>query len=361
MFKIPIVSVIMATYNRSQLVARAIESILGQTLTDFEFIIINDGSTDRTAQILNKYALKDKRIIILNQNNQGLAVARNLGVTKAKSKYISFMDDDDISLPLRLERQLMFLENNPQFHACTCGFVPINTKGDIIAPNISPALESDENTGNGNIGFQVFPRPLITNHPVYLTLGSTTFISKDIFIKCGGYRTSSRIIEDLDFTLRFLEKYSMALIAEVLYCYTKPSENYGNNMSTTNIIRFIKTHIASYLSAWFRIANMADPVEQGESLEEINQLIYKLPLRVRYIIYKSLLYMVDDIQKHNNGSYAEIIHYLTDLAGLKNKLMVLYCQLLYWSQKTFPIIKRKLLNLTNTNPKELYNNRNHWH
>ena len=106
-----LVSVVMATYNRADVVGRAIDSILNQTHNNFEFIIVDDGCTDRTSQILQKYVANDKRIILLKQNNQGLAAARNVGVDKAQGKYVAFMDDDDISLPNRLEKQLLFWRN----------------------------------------------------------------------------------------------------------------------------------------------------------------------------------------------------------------------------------------------------------
>ena len=80
----PLVSVVIATYNRANFIGRAIDSILSQTYNNFELIIVDDGCTDNTSQILKKYAAKDKRIVLLKQNNQGLAAARNAGVDKAQ-------------------------------------------------------------------------------------------------------------------------------------------------------------------------------------------------------------------------------------------------------------------------------------
>ena len=80
---IPLLSVVMATYNRANVIGRAIDSILNQTYYDLELIIVDDSCTDRVAHILQKYAAKDKRIILLKQNNQRLASARNRGVNKA--------------------------------------------------------------------------------------------------------------------------------------------------------------------------------------------------------------------------------------------------------------------------------------
>ncbi len=110
----PLISVIMPTYNRAHLLPQAINSILNQTYKNFEFIIINDGSSDKTQKVLKEYQKKDHRIILLsNDENKGIVTSLNKGLEIAKGKYIARMDDDDISLPRRLERQVYFLEANP--------------------------------------------------------------------------------------------------------------------------------------------------------------------------------------------------------------------------------------------------------
>ena len=93
----------MAVYNSSQYIKPAIESILNQTLQDFELIIVNDGSTDNSLDIINSY--RDERIILLNQENTGVAKARNNGVKISRSQYIAVQDSDDISYNYRLKKQ----------------------------------------------------------------------------------------------------------------------------------------------------------------------------------------------------------------------------------------------------------------
>lgn len=119
----PIVSVLMSVYNDEKYVSMAIESILNQSFKDFEFIIINDGSTDKTMKILKEYEGKDSRIVLIDQENKGLTKSLNIGIKKAKGKYIARMDSDDISHPLRLQNQLEFLENNQEY-----GFVGTNVE-----------------------------------------------------------------------------------------------------------------------------------------------------------------------------------------------------------------------------------------
>lgn len=111
----PLVSVVMLTYKRADIVPAAIESILGQTFTDFEFIILNDGSPDNTDEVIKKYQKKDSRIrYYKNDKNRGIAYSRNRATTLARGKYVAIMDDDDISLPERIQKQSEFLEKNPE-------------------------------------------------------------------------------------------------------------------------------------------------------------------------------------------------------------------------------------------------------
>ena len=123
----PKISVVMSTFNRggvsNSLLERAINSILSQTETDFELIIINDGSTDNTAEILEKYARRDSRIVILtNKTNKGLPYSLNRGLEAARGIYIARMDDDDMSYPTRFEKQVSFLDTHPHITATGCAF-----------------------------------------------------------------------------------------------------------------------------------------------------------------------------------------------------------------------------------------------
>jgi glycosyltransferase involved in cell wall biosynthesis len=111
--KMPEVSVVMAVYNEEGKVHLGIESILNQTLTDFEFIIIDDGSTDRTPEVLASYSDKEPRMKVIRQDNQGLTRALNHGLALATGRYIARQDDNDISLPERLARQVAYLEKKP--------------------------------------------------------------------------------------------------------------------------------------------------------------------------------------------------------------------------------------------------------
>ena len=123
----------MAVYNTEKYLAEAIESILNQTLKDFELIIINDKSTDNSLRIIKEYMKRDKRIILINNKiNSGPAASRNNGLKIAKGKYIAVMDSDDISLPERFKIQYNFLENNKDVFLISSNVLFINELSKII-------------------------------------------------------------------------------------------------------------------------------------------------------------------------------------------------------------------------------------
>jgi len=116
--KLPLVSVVLSVYNAEVYLDEAIQSILNQTYTNFEFIIINDGSTDNSLKIIKKYRNTDDRIILISRENKGLTESLNEGILKSKGKYIARMDADDISMPKRFEAQVEFLELNIDVGIC---------------------------------------------------------------------------------------------------------------------------------------------------------------------------------------------------------------------------------------------------
>lgn len=130
----------MSAYNAEKFIAKAIQSILGQTYTHFEFIIINDGSTDKTRKIIKSFT--DKRIVFFDkEKNQGLVSALNDGLDIAKGDYIARMDADDESLPQRFELQIEFMQNNPDIDVLgTALFFNHNNKSEI---STQPTLHTE--------------------------------------------------------------------------------------------------------------------------------------------------------------------------------------------------------------------------
>lgn len=140
MNKNPTVSVIIPTYNRAHLVGRAIQSVLNQTYKDFELIIVDDGSTDNTEDIIKKYQKKDERIkYIRRKKNKGGSVARNTGINAAIGEYIAFLDSDDEWLTEKLERQMkVFKSTSSEVGVVYSGFFRINDRRNEIESIFNP-------------------------------------------------------------------------------------------------------------------------------------------------------------------------------------------------------------------------------
>ncbi|NET30791.1 MAG: glycosyltransferase family 2 protein [Cyanothece sp. SIO1E1] len=135
----PTISVVMTVYNTSSYLTNSVESILNQTFEDFEFIIVDDCSTDDSWSILSDYAKRDLRIILQrNQENLGPAQSSNKGLAIAKGEYIARFDSDDVSLPTRLQEQLNYMERHPSVALITTAVDYINDNGDHIGKYIPP-------------------------------------------------------------------------------------------------------------------------------------------------------------------------------------------------------------------------------
>lgn len=126
----PYVSVILPVYNCEKFIKETILSILNQTFSNFELIIVNDGSTDNTLQICNSF--NDKRIKIITQKNYGVSIARNNGINVSKGRYIAFIDSDDIWLPKKIEKQVFHLENCKEVGISYCSSCFIDESGKLL-------------------------------------------------------------------------------------------------------------------------------------------------------------------------------------------------------------------------------------
>ncbi len=298
----PKVSVILPTYNRARTLPRAMNSILAQTFKDIELIIVDDGSTDDTTDLLQKYVTKDSRIKIITQENQGLAIARNNGVEKGSGKYIAFMDSDDACAINRIEVQLNFLLQNPEYPAC--GLYNLMSIADYY-PGVYVATCDKNQIYSDNSPFQSKK-----NLPV---LGAYSLMTKDSFLRIGGYRTQSTIIEDLDFTLRYNNYYTWGCIYEACYFYDAPSTNSAVGLVNSDVHTFAKRIISCYLSEWCRFSNMQDPVEEGKSLIDILAIKNVVPIKDRAIIYNNIRYFRHTLSAIDSMTNKESKKYLMSI------------------------------------------------
>ena len=168
----PTVSVIMCTYNAERYISEAIESILAQTYTDFEFIIWDDGSTDNTKTIVESF--NDERIRYFYHENTGLGMALKLACAQAKGKYIARMDSDDICFPQRFEKQVGFLNTHEQHVLVSSSVYYIDQEGDILGRTF--ACSDDKVLKN------------ILTTATTMIVHPMTMMRKQAYIKAGGYQ-----------------------------------------------------------------------------------------------------------------------------------------------------------------------------
>jgi teichuronic acid biosynthesis glycosyltransferase TuaG len=205
--KNPLISVIVPTYNRKDLLKETIDSVLGQTFNELELIIVDNYSDYDFFNFIETF--NDDRIRPFQNKNEGIiAVSRNYGLRKAQGEYIAFLDSDDLWYPEKLEKQLRFLELNPQYHWVYCGVEDFdNATGKTL--HILKLSDNDQ----GNITERLIKENIISS--------TTPLIKKSVFDEIGVFneRRKFRAFEDWELWLRIAAKFPVGLINEVLTRY----------------------------------------------------------------------------------------------------------------------------------------------
>lgn len=211
--KNPTVSVVMTTYNRDKYISTTVESVLNQTFQDFELIIIDDGSTDNTFEIIKSF--DDKRIKYYYQNNAGQNPARNAGITLSNGQYVAMIDSDDIWDQNKLKKQVEILDKHPDIGLVYCGTVFIDENDKVFYKK--PLI--------GYKG-RVLDKLLMTN---FLYNGSCPLFRKSCINKVGLFDTTFKRMTDWEFYLRFAIYYKFWGIKEHLLKYRVHSETMSND------------------------------------------------------------------------------------------------------------------------------------
>jgi len=203
MTKNPLVSVVMPLYNCERFVRRAVYSILDQTVRDFEFLVIDDGSTDKGPDIVR--SIKDDRIMLIELGEHcDISTALNTGVQRARGKYIARMDADDYCLADRFEKQLNFLQDNPDVVAVGCQVKFFSRSGKFLFQARSPLSHAE----------------ICADAPESVHfLHATAMFRADVMRKTP-YREALNGAEDADFRLRLAESGNLANLGEYLYWIT---------------------------------------------------------------------------------------------------------------------------------------------
>lgn len=199
----PRVTVVMSVYNDASFVAEAMRSVLAQTFTGFELIVIDDGSTDESASIVRSFS--DPRVRLLAQPNAGLAVSLNRGIAEARGEYIARQDSDDVSEPDRLRRQVELLDARPDVVLAGTNATVLEETGERVTATSLP----------------------LDDAPIRLSLrtGANPFVHGSVMFRCeaateaGLYRPAFKQAQDRDLWLRIAERGKLANLADTLYCW----------------------------------------------------------------------------------------------------------------------------------------------
>lgn len=231
-YRQPCVSVILPVYNGKTYLKDAIECILNQTYSNFEFIIIDDGSTDNPASIVSSFT--DPRIIFYSQKNKGLAATLNVGITIAGGDYIARHDQDDISLPDRFYKQVEFLDANPFYGM-------VGTWSSIWEETKPTERFHKHHTDNVSLKFDL----LFDNAFVH----SSLMIRKSVFNDVGFYSTDTdrQPPEDYELWSRVVRKFKVANIPEILHVYReipRSMSRTGNNPFLQHLLKINAENLA---------------------------------------------------------------------------------------------------------------------
>jgi glycosyltransferase involved in cell wall biosynthesis len=189
-------SIIVIVYNGEQYIERAVHSALGQTVADIEVIVVDDGSSDRSADLVGR--IKDSRLRLVRQSNQGPSAARNTGIREAKGDWIAFLDCDDWWTPTKLESQLAITDRDPEVALVYCGATTLLEDGSILSEAV-PRLRGTALEGL-----------LLGN---YITgSSSSVLIRRDVLSAVGGFRTDIHYGEDWDLWLRIAARYRIEMV-----------------------------------------------------------------------------------------------------------------------------------------------------
>ncbi|MDY6897433.1 MAG: glycosyltransferase family 2 protein [Cyanobacteriota bacterium] len=273
----PLVSVIIPAYNAEQFINKTLESVLSQTYENIEVLVIDDGSQDKTAEIVESIARKDSRVVLLQQENSGVAAARNLGINNSIGEFIAPIDADDIWYPQNLEKQVQCLLQAESFVGLVYSWsVDINEEDKLTGDFRAADIEGD-----------VFTTLLCHN---FLGNASSTLIRRSCVEKIGGYSTklksqNAQGCEDWDFYLRIAEHYQFQVVPEFFIGYRK---------------------IANTMSGDYKqMANSHDLMLKGvkKNHRQIPQIFYQLS--------KSSFYMYLARQSSNYNNHHQTLYWLS--------------------------------------------------
>jgi GT2 family glycosyltransferase len=251
----PAVSIAMSVYNAGRFLPEAVESMLAQTFRDYEFLILNDGSTDGSGEVVDAYAARDSRIRAIHQENRGLVASLNRLIGEARAPLIARMDGDDVSMPQRLAQQVAFLARNPDYGVVGSWATSIDESGDSCDTG-----GLDQPTDHEGFLEALNGKPLLC-HP-------SALLRTDVVRAAGGYRALYKHCEDYDLWLRLAERTRLCSLPErlILYRYS------DGQVSSRHILAQAIGAAIAWLAHVERANGRPDPTEGLDELPPLSRL-----------------------------------------------------------------------------------------
>jgi glycosyltransferase involved in cell wall biosynthesis len=281
------ITVLMAVYNGERWLEDSIPSVLRQTFTNFEFIIINDGSDDRSLQIINRFADKDSRIRVYSKKNSGLTESLNYGIKKAEGEWLARIDADDICKKDRLEKQIKCVRENTNV-------VLVGTGLKIIDGNVNQSKVHLYPESHNRL-----KRRLVRGSPFFAH--SSAFFRLSAVRELGGYRTQFHRSQDQDLWLRLAEVGRITCIQEALVLIRKHDQQISHVKSGP--LQSVYSHMAM-TSSILRSKGLADPMETslGEKAATFHDFILQKLEDDKHFEYQKIIYdLKEKIYKANTG------------------------------------------------------------
>ena len=252
----PKISVIIPAYNAEKTIKETIESVLSQTLSQFEIIVINDGSQDKTLEVVSR--ILDPRLKVLSYPNAGVSVSRNRGISQAAGDYVSFLDADDLWTPDKLETQLKALQANPKAAVAYSWTDWIDESGQFLRSG-----------GHISVNGDVYAKLLLRD---FVESGSNPLIRRQALTEVGGFDKSLNLAADWDMWLRLAARYEFVAVpsSQILY-------RVSPNSMSSNVWK-MEAESLQIIERAFAVA--------PESLQHLKREV--LGSRYKYLTFKSL-------------------------------------------------------------------------
>lgn len=232
----PLVSIVLPVYNGETTIAGTLRSIFAQTFSSFELLVIDDGSDDRTVDVVAGFQ-GDRRLRLIHQANAGQANARNRGIAEARGEWVAFIDADDWWLPQKLELQLAALEAEPEAAWAYCWTELVDDRGRPTGDRVTSPF------------FGQIAQPLLVTD--FIASGSNPLVRRSALAEVGGFDPALVPSEDWDLWLRLADRYPVALVPELLVLYRQRPTSSSDNVwrQATVSQKIIQTYLQRLTAA----------------------------------------------------------------------------------------------------------------